>query len=63
MEDKLFGNFTLLDILVELFVAFVMYVLATFISVFVRRNKEFMTPVIFALIYGNYISFGYMLSK
>jgi hypothetical protein len=60
MEDKLFGNFTLVDFLGGLFVVVIIYILAVSISVFVRRNKEFMTPVIFGLMYGIYILFRYM---
>jgi uncharacterized membrane protein YjjP (DUF1212 family) len=63
MEYQIFENFTWVDLLVGLFIGFVIYILSTFISVFVRRNKEFMTPVIFGLMYGNYISLRYRLSK
>lgn len=62
MEYKIFDNFTLVDLLVGLFIGFVIYILSTFLSVFVRRNKEFMTPVIFGLMYGNYISLRYRLN-
>lgn len=62
MKYKIFDNFTLVDLLVGLFIGFVIYILSTFLSVFVRRNKEFMTPVIFGLMYGNYISLRYRLN-
>lgn len=60
MTEKLFGNYNLVDILVELFVGIVILVLAAVISVFVRRNAEFRTPVIFGLMYGNYILYTYI---
>jgi hypothetical protein len=67
MSDKLFGNFTLVDFLVYLFVVGVIYILAIFTSVFVRVHKEFMTPVIFGLMlgvtYGNYIWVRNLLGK
>jgi hypothetical protein len=63
MEDKIFGNYTLVDLLVGLFIGVVIYIMSSLISVFVRRNKELMTPVIFGLMYGNYISFRNLLVK
>jgi hypothetical protein len=47
----------MLDIITfeSLFAGVVIYILAAFTSVFMRRNTEFMTPVIFGLMYGLYI--------
>jgi len=56
MEYNLISKFTLVDI----FVVIVIYILAVFISVFVQRNKEFMTPVIYGLMFGNFISLRYV---
>lgn len=35
----------------------IIYILASFVSVFVKRNQEFRTPIIFGLMYGYYILF------
>ncbi len=35
----------------------IIYILTAFVSVFVKRNQEFRTPIIFGLMYGNYILF------
>ena len=59
MLDKLISNF----ILIDLFVGVAIYILAAFIGVYLKRNKEFMTPVIFGLMYGNYISIRSLLSN
>jgi len=56
MEYNLISKFTLVDI----FVVIVIYILAVFISLFVQRNKEFMTPVIYGLMFGNFISLRYV---
>jgi hypothetical protein len=53
----------LVDLLVGLFIVVVIYIISSLISVFVKRNKELMTPVIFGLMYGNYISFRNLLVK
>lgn len=52
MLDRLISNFTLFD----LFLLVIIYILVTIMSVFLRRNKEFITPVIFVLMFSNYIS-------
>lgn len=57
MLDKLLKNFTLIDFLVGLCVGVIIYVLAAFVGIFLSRHKEFMVPVIFGLMYSNYISF------
>lgn len=51
MLDKLINNYILLD----LFIGFVLYILAIFIGVFLKRNQSIIVPVIFGLMYGNYI--------
>ena len=52
MLDRLISNFTLFD----LFLLVIIYILVAIMSVFLRRNKEFITPVIFVLMFSNYIS-------
>jgi len=61
MTDKLQGRFTLVDLLFFLCVGVLIYIAAGFLSVFVKRHTEFMTPIIFGLMYGNYISIRYLL--
>ena len=43
-------------ILIDLFVGIIIYILAVIIGVFVKKNNEFMTPIIFGLMFGCYIS-------
>ena len=51
MLDKLINNYILLD----LFIGFVLYILAIFIGVYLKRNQTIIVPVIFGLMYGSYI--------
>ena len=44
------------NILIELFFAVLVYFLAVYIGAFIKRNNEFYYPVIFSLIYGNYLT-------
>ena len=44
-------------ILIDLFVGIIIYILAIIIGVFVKKNNEFMIPIIFGLMFGCYISF------
>jgi len=44
------------SILIDLFAGIIIYILAVFIGVFIKRNNEFYSPVIFGLMYGNYIA-------
>jgi len=44
------------DILVELFFVVLVYFLAVYIGAFIKRNNEFYYPVIFGLMYGNYLA-------
>jgi uncharacterized membrane protein len=44
------------SILIDLFVAIIIYILAVFIGVFVKRNNGFMIPILFGLMFGLYIS-------
>jgi hypothetical protein len=44
------------NILVELFFVVLVYILAVYIGVFIKRNNEFYYPVIFGLMYGNYLA-------
>ena len=59
MKDTIFSNFNLVDLLNDFFVFIVIYLLAALISVFLKRNKEFMTPVIYGLMYGSYMGLIY----
>lgn len=43
--------------LIDLFVGIIIYILAVFIGIFVKRNNEFMIPILFGLMFGLYISF------
>jgi hypothetical protein len=43
-------------LLIDLFACIIIYILAVFIGAFIKRNKEFYYPVIFGLMYGNYIT-------
>jgi hypothetical protein len=45
------------SILIDLFVGIIIYILAVFIGVFVKRNNEFIIPIIFGLMLGLYTSF------
>ena len=45
------------SILIDLFAGIIIYILAVFIGIFVKRNNEFMIPIIFGLMFGFYISF------
>jgi len=49
--------------IVSLVGLFLVYVLASMLSVLVRRNKELMTPILFGLLYGNYLSIQYLISN
>lgn len=51
MLDTLFNTFVLFD----LFVGIVLYILAIFIGVYLKRNQNIIVPVIFGLMYGSYI--------
>lgn len=44
------------DILVELFFVVLVYFLAVYIGSFIKRYNEFYYPVIFGLMYGNYLA-------
>ena len=43
-------------ILFDLFVGIIIYILAVFIGVFLKRNNEFIVPSIFGLLFGLYLS-------
>lgn len=43
-------------ILIDIFVAIILYILAVFIGVYSMRNKQFIIPVIFGLMYGSYLA-------
>ncbi len=43
--------------LINLVAGIIIYILAVFIGVFVKRNNEFTIPIIFGLMLGSYISF------
>ena len=45
------------NILIDLFAGIILYILAVFISIFFKRNNEFMVPIIFGLMFGLYMSF------
>jgi hypothetical protein len=45
------------NIFIDLFAGIIIYILAVIIGVFVKRNNEFMIPIIFGLMFGHYISF------
>lgn len=44
-------------ILIDLFTGIMIYILAIFVGVFVKRNNEFIVPIIFGLMFGIYMSF------
>jgi hypothetical protein len=44
-------------ILINLFAGIIIYILAVIIGVFVKRNNEFIIPIIFGLMFGSYILF------
>ena len=44
-------------VLIDLLAAIIIYILAVFIGVFIKRNTYFIIPLIFGLMYGVYISF------
>lgn len=44
------------DILVELFFVGLVYFLAVDIDTFIKRNNDLYFPVIFGLLYGNYLA-------
>jgi hypothetical protein len=50
-------------ILIDLFAGIIIYILAIIIGVFVKKNNEFMIPIIFGLMFGYYISFRSLLLK
>jgi hypothetical protein len=47
--------------LIDLVAGIIIYILAVFIGVFVKRNNEFMIPIIFGIMFGHYISFRSLL--
>jgi len=51
MLEKIINNHTLFD----LFIAFLIYILAVFIGVFLKRNQPIVIPVIFVLMYSIYM--------
>lgn len=51
------------SIWVDLFSGIIIYMLAVIVGVFVKRNNEFMIPIIFGLMFGCYISFRSLLKS
>jgi hypothetical protein len=49
------------NIFIDLFAVILIYILAVIIATFVKRNNEFMIPIIFGLMFGIYISFRSLL--
>jgi hypothetical protein len=49
------------NIFIDLFAGIIIYILSVIIGVFVKRNNEFMIPIIFGLMFGHYISFRLLL--
>ena len=44
-------------ILIDLFTGIMIYILAVFVGVFVKKNNEFIVPIIFGLMFGIYTLF------
>lgn len=49
------------NILINLFFVVVIYFLAVAVGVFIKRHNEFYVPVIFGLMYGNYMAISYFI--
>ena len=45
-------------ILIDLFTACILYIIAAYMGVHLMRNKEFIVPVLFGLIYGGYLAWS-----
>lgn len=43
------------NILLQLFFGVVVYILAVCIGVFIKNNSKFYYPIIFGVLYGNYL--------
>jgi hypothetical protein len=53
-------NISLVVIIIDLFILVILYILATFMAVFLKRNSYILTPVIFGFMYSiYYISSSY----
>jgi hypothetical protein len=52
MLEGLSNNYILFD----LFIGVILYILAAFIGAILKRNQTIITPCIFGLMYGSYLS-------
>ena len=59
LKNKMFTyimNINIASIVIQLCVMVVIYVVAVYVGAFIKINKEFYYPVIFGLMYGNYLA-------
>ena len=44
------------SIFIDLFAGFIIYILAVFVGIFIKKNNEFMIPIIFGIMFSSYLS-------